>query len=121
MHILRRSGEASVKADERKVRIASLNELSRDYADGGRVIKRTATESAGIRQLWRQGKKPILIKAGLALIAFPDPTITDMVGSALVVAGLVQEGIRRRTLYVEDVQKTFLRTMKEIRGARDPI
>jgi hypothetical protein len=121
VHILRRSGEASVKVEERKVRITSLNELSRDYADVGQVIKRTATESAGARQLWRQRRKPILIKAGLALIAFPDPTITDIVGSALVVAGLVQEGIRRRTLYVEDVQKTFLRTMKEIRGARDPI
>jgi hypothetical protein len=64
--------------------------------------------------LWRKGNNSILIKLGLALIAFPDPTISDIIGTVLVAAGTVQMGIRRRTVYVEDVYKTFHGTLKDM-------
>ncbi len=66
------------------------------------------------QKLWKQGNKSILVKAGLALIAFPDPTISDIVGSAMVAAGLIQMKIRNSALHVDDVHKTFPRVMKEL-------
>jgi hypothetical protein len=53
------------------------------------------------------------------LIAFPDPTISDIVGSLMVAAGLIQEGIERRTLRVEDVYKTFHGMFREVCFARE--
>jgi len=53
------------------------------------------------------------------LIVFPEPTpISETIGSVLVAAGVVQKGIRSRTLYIEDVYKTFQNTLKEIRETR---
>ncbi len=95
--------------------------MSKAYVDAAQTIKQTATETQPTKQLWRQENKPVLIKAGLALIALPDPTVTDVVGSAMVAAGLVQEGIRRRTLYVEDVEKILVKSMKELRNTREQI
>jgi hypothetical protein len=39
----------------------------------------------------------------------------------LVAAGMVQEGIRRRTLHVDDVYKTFQNTMRELRSAKEQV
>jgi hypothetical protein len=66
------------------------------------------------QKLWKQENKPFLIKAGLALIAFPDPTISDVVGSAMVAAGLIQMKMRNSALHVDDVYKTFPRVVKEL-------
>jgi len=63
---------------------------------------------------WRKGGNSTLIKLGLALIAFPEPVISDIIGASLVALGTIQEGIRRRTIYVEDVYKTFHETLKDI-------
>jgi len=50
----------------------------------------------------------------LALIAFPDPTITDILGSALVAAGILQFKTKHSTLHMEDVYKTFPKVIKEL-------
>lgn len=50
----------------------------------------------------------------MALILFPDPTISDFVGKAMVAAGLVHDEIRNSGLYLEDVYKTYLRLLKEL-------
>jgi len=71
-------------------------------------------ELSAAQKLWRRGNNSFLIKVGLALIAFPDPTITDVIGSALVAAGLIQLRMRRSALYLEDVYKTFPRVIKEL-------
>lgn len=107
-----------MKPDEAKVMAESLSELSESYVDLAHAIRGTARTAKATKQLWRNGKRSHLIKVGLALIAFPDPTISDVVGSALVAAGVVQEGIRRRTLHVDDVYKTFQNTMKEVRSMK---
>jgi len=66
------------------------------------------------QKLWRKGNNSFLIKAGLALIAFPDPTVTDVLGSALVAAGLVQLKMKNSKLHVEDVYKAFPKVVKEL-------
>lgn len=71
-------------------------------------------ELRSTQKLWKRGNNSFLIKAGLALIAFPDPTISDVLGSALVAAGLIQLKLRNSTLHVEDVYKIFSKVIKEL-------
>ncbi|MEM4701249.1 MAG: hypothetical protein QXZ51_03785 [Candidatus Bathyarchaeia archaeon] len=40
-------------------------------------------------------------------------------GSLLIAAGTVQEGIRRRAIHVEDIPKTFQNVMKELRASEE--
>lgn len=46
-----------------------------------------------------------ITSAGIALIAFPDPTISDIVGSALVLSGQYMQ--RRSPIGIEDIYKHF--------------
>jgi len=78
------------------------------------VMSGFVKELRSTQKLWRRGNNSFLIKAGLALIAFPDPTISDVMGSALIAAGLIQLKLRNSTLNVEDVYKTFPRVIKEL-------
>jgi hypothetical protein len=110
-----------MKSDEIKALAELVNELSESYADLAQALKGTARTAKATKQLWRSRNSPVLIKIGLALIAFPDPTISDIVGAAFVAAGTIQAGIRRRTLYVEDVFKTFGNTFKELRNMKESI
>jgi len=71
-------------------------------------------ELRSTQKLWKQGNKSFLIKAGLALIAFPDPTISDVIGSAMVAAGLIQLKMRNSSLHIDDVYKTFPKVVKEL-------
>jgi hypothetical protein len=110
-----------MKTKDVKAIASGINITSESYVDAAAAIRATASTAEGTKKLWRDGKHSWLIKAGVALIAFPDPTISDVVGSALVAAGLVQEGVRRRSLHAEDVTRTFQRTMQELRGLNDNI
>lgn len=73
------------------------------------------------KKLWNNGNKPWLIKLGLALIIFPEPVLSDVLGSLLIAVGTVQEGIRRRALHIEDVPKAFQNVMKELRISEEHI
>lgn len=103
-----------LKTENLKALTMSVKELSESYADLLGVMKETAKEARETKKLWRKGSNSILIKAGLALIAFPEPVISDILGTAFIAAGTFQMGIRRRTLYIEDIHKTFQKTFKEL-------
>jgi len=53
-----------------------------------------------------------LIAAGIALIAFPDPTITDIIGTSMVVAGLAKSKMKQATM--ADADRTFRDAMKNL-------
>ncbi len=76
-------------------------------------------ELKSTQKLWRKGNRNFLIKAGLALIALPDPMISDIVGVGMVAAGLVQMKMKNSALHLEDVYKTFPNTMKEINSIKN--
>jgi len=84
-----------------------LQELGLSYEETLEVMKGVAKDSHYVERLWRKGDENRLIKIGLALIAFPDPTISDILGTLLVSAGIIQAKIKRSTLHIEDVYKTF--------------
>jgi hypothetical protein len=110
-----------MKTDETKTVTTSVKELSACYADLTQILKETTDCAKTMKPLWRSRNKPTLVKIGLALIAFPDPTISDIVGTALVVAGTVQAGIRRQTMYVDDICKSFQNTFRDIQNMKDNI
>jgi hypothetical protein len=110
-----------MKTDGKKTAAKALNELGGSYVDFLHSLEETVKEVKATKKLFKNGEKPWLIKLGLALIFLPDPTITDIIGSILVAAGTVQEGIRRRALHVEDIPKTFKSVMRELQAAEESI
>jgi len=111
-----------MKTNDMKTTVDALKELDESYADLIQAMKGTVKEVKTTRQLWQNGKKSRLIKLGLALIVFPEPTpISETIGTVLVAAGAVQAGIRRRSIYVEDIYKSFKDTLKEMRTIKESL
>jgi len=93
----------------------ALTEMNESYIDLLRTTKETTRNIHATQQLWRAGYKSRLIKIGVALVVFPEPTpISEIVGAGFIAAGAVQKAIRSRALFMEDVKKTFQSTLKEI-------
>ena len=100
----------------------ALAEMNESYIDLLRETKGTAQSVHAAQQLWRAGYKSKLIKIGVALVVFPEPTsISDTVGACFIAAGAVQKAVRNRALFMEDVKKTFQSTMKEISAIKQDI
>jgi hypothetical protein len=96
-----------------------LTEMNESYIDLLRETKGTTQGVHAAQQLWRAGYKSRLIKIGVALIVFPEPTpISETVGACFVAAGAVQKAVRNRALFMEDIKKTFQSTMKEISATK---
>jgi hypothetical protein len=110
-----------MKTKDIKTLNEALKELNESYGDLLQAMTETTKEVRTTKNLWRKGSNSVLIKVGLALIAFPDPTISDIIGAALVAAGTVQVGIRKRTLYAEDVYKTFNNTFKDMINVKNSL
>lgn len=99
-----------------------MNKLSESYRDAADALKSTVYTVEGTKRLWREGNKSRLVKIGVALIMFPEPTsISDCLGACFVAAGVVQKGIQNRAIFLEDVTKTFRNTLKVVRATRDSL
>jgi hypothetical protein len=93
----------------------SLYELAECYQETRKALKATARETAKTKKLWREGNKSNLIKIGMACIMFPDPSpVGEIIGAGFLVAGAVQKGIQKRTLYVSDLKKNLDSALKEL-------
>jgi len=111
-----------VKQEELKNVAVMLRELGLSYEETLDAMRRVARDSHFVGRLWRDNDKGKLIKIGLALIAFPEPAVSDIIGTVLVSAGLIQAKIKRSTLHMEDVYKTFPKLIKELQiSNREPI
>jgi len=104
-----------VKTEKIKTAATALNELNESSIDLLNAVKETTKEVKDIKKLWRDGNKSRLIKLGLTLIVFPEPTpISETIGMCFVAAGAIQKGIQSRAIYIEDVNKTFQTMLKEV-------
>lgn len=109
--------------------LKSIADAIRESAEGRRETSQSVHSSMrgftkelqSSRKLWHKGSRSILIKAGLALIAFPDPTISDAIGVGMVAAGLIHDRIQDSALHIEDVYKTFPQVLKELNSVRNRI
>lgn len=103
--------------------IPCARELNLSHKEMNSVLNETLKETRYVRRLWSEptgtkDSRSRLIKLGLALIAFPEPTISDAIGTILVVAGLIQEKIKRSSIRAVDVYNTFQDVTKEIQKMR---
>jgi len=104
-----------MKPEQVKVATEALNELSESYIDLIGAVKSTANVAANTKKLLREGNKSRLIKIGLSLIVFPEPTpISETIGACFIAAGAVQKGIKSRAIYIEDITKTFKNTLRDV-------
>jgi hypothetical protein len=56
----------------------------------------------------------ILVKVGLALIVFPDPTISNVLSEEVVASGRIQKKAKHSALHMKEVYKTFPKVIKEL-------
>ena len=109
-----------MEKEELKRMAVVLQELGMSYAETVEVINEMAKDANAAKKLWRDGHKSKLIKIAITLITFPEPTpISETVGAAFLVAGLVQNRRKKATLHVEDVYKTFQDVNKDILKIRN--
>ncbi|PVX24667.1 MAG: hypothetical protein CW691_06955 [Candidatus Bathyarchaeum sp.] len=92
-----------------------LQELGLSYTETLEVIHEMSKDANHAQKLWRGEKKSKLIKLALTLITLPEPTpISETIGAAVLVAGLVQNRAKKSALHVEDIYKTFQDVNKDI-------
>jgi hypothetical protein len=105
----------TVEKQELKRMSVVLQELGLSYSETLEVIHEMSKDVHNAQKLWRGEKKSKLIKIALTLITLPEPTpISETVGAAVLVAGVVQNRIKNSALHVEDVYKTFKDVNKDI-------
>jgi len=113
-----------MKIEEFKALTQSVKELtvmSKERVEISNSLKSVGTSTNATKNLWKHGRKPLLIQAGLALIVFPEPFVSDALGTALLAAGAVQEGIKRQSVYVDDMPKAFNSAMRTLKNSKDLI
>ena len=111
-----------MKTEEVKTVTKAVKELSECHSDAAGALKSTVYTVGDTQKLWRAGNKSRLMKIGVALIMFPEPTsISDCVGACFVAAGAVQKGIQKRAIFLEDVTKTFRNTLKDVLATKDSL
>ena len=104
-----------MKPDQVKGATEAIKELSESYVDAIGAVKTTAHSVRDTKKLWREGNRSRLIKIGLSLIVFPEPTpISETIGACFIAAGAVQKGIKSRAIYMEDITKTFKNTLHDV-------
>ncbi|MCW4031569.1 MAG: hypothetical protein NWE80_04310 [Candidatus Bathyarchaeota archaeon] len=104
-----------MKPEQIKDSTKALKELTESYIDLFDTVKGVKESAVATKKLWREGNKSRLIKIGMSLIVFPEPTpISETIGACFIAAGAVQKGIQSRSIYVEDIAKTFKSTLKDV-------
>lgn len=113
---------AKMKMENAKTVAKAVRELSESYSDLFYALHGTLSNVETAKKLWRAGNKSKLIKIGVALIVFPDPSpVTECIGACFLAAGVIQKRIRARSLFLEDVLQAFKDTFRTIRTARDSL
>jgi hypothetical protein len=104
---------------------ASVNEATKTHieihSDVTQSMKATQKSVGSVTNLSKSGHKNYLIKAGMALIIFPEPIVSDVLGTSLIAAGLIQEGIKRNSIYLDDLPKAFKSAMGNLKTAKELI
>jgi hypothetical protein len=98
----------------------AIYELSESCVELHKAVNSTTQTVTQAKKLWREGNKSNLIKIGMACIMFPDPSpVGEIVGAGFLIAGAVQKGVQKRTLYVSDLKKNIASIQKELQATQD--
>ena len=94
----------------------SVKELSLSYAETLEDFKGFSECLKLTKNLWKEHDKSKLVKIGLTLIAFPEPTpITEIAGASILSIGLIKQKMINNSLHIEDIYKTFQNVFKNLR------
>ena len=106
--------------DQAKHTYKAIRELTQSSLELHEATKSTAQATAQTKKLWREGNKSNLTKIGVSCILFPlDPTpISQVIGAGFLIAGAVQNGVKKRNLYVCDLKKECLHFQRELRATQ---
>jgi hypothetical protein len=112
-----------MKAKEFSDLTASIKQVTKDHmemhANATHLVKATTNNASSVNKLYKSGNKSFLIKAGLALIVFPEPIVSDVLGTSLLAAGAIQQGIRNQSIYLDDLPKAFKSAMRDLKKSKD--
>ena len=94
----------------------SVKELSSSYVETLEDFKGFSECLKSTKSLWKACDKSKLMKIGLMLIAFPEPTpLSEMIGASILSAGLIKQKMINNSLHIEDVYKTFQTVFKNLK------
>ena len=97
----------------------ALYELTESYSELHKAIKSTAEKLPKLKNSGAKATNLTLIKIGMACIMFPDPSpVGEIIGAGFLIAGAVQKGIQKRTLYVSDLKKNLDNTLRELNSTQ---
>lgn len=108
----------SVRRETVQSLILAAHELGQSWREAAALMRSVTFEARKLKGLWRRGStRSPLIALGVALIAFPEPVISDIVGCTLIVSGLIWSRIRPPPIYVEDIIETANEIIQDLRKA----
>jgi hypothetical protein len=96
-------------------------EFNENRKDTFRALKGTKQQTGACKKLSKSGNQSFLIKAGLALVVFPEPIVSDLLGTSLIAVGAIQQGIKRQSIYIDDLPKALKSAIKEVNTAKELI
>ena len=83
-----------MRIEDAKTAIKSLAEVTEGQKESCRIVAEVGNQAEATKKLFREGNQSKLIKLGVALIVFPEPTpISEIVGGSMVAVGAVKKGI----------------------------
>ena len=108
----------NMKPNDAKQIAALLREKAMNYKELCELLSKVNGETKRLKPLignpsW-ESKDSWLIRAGVALILLPDPTITDLVGASMVAAGMLKN--RTQHLTMTDVCREFQEVARRVRS-----
>jgi hypothetical protein len=108
--------------EDTKVAIKAAVEVNDERKELCKTLSDNGAAASSTKKLFRAGNESKLIKLGVALIVFPEPTpISEIVGASFVAAGAVQKGIKSRAGFAEDITKDFKKAIKELSSLKAQI
>lgn len=111
-----------MKPEELKNLSLALHELGLSYHDTLGAMSGVANDLGSVKHLWKIGDKSKLIKIGLALITFPEPTpISETLGAVVLSLGVIQTKMRQSTLHIDDVYNTFQEVIRGLHTANKEV
>ncbi len=112
-----------MKPDDLKAVVTCFRELGVSYEDFVTALRDSVNDVKPLKRLignpYASSLDSWLLRAGIALIVFPDPTVSDVIGFILVAAGLVKKGMKQLT--VADILIEFRDTTKSLESVRQEL
>lgn len=113
----------AMRYSELKELVAAFRELSLSYEEFGSVSSEVADKVRPLKHLIGEpntkAENSWLLKACMALIAFPDPTISDLMGATLVAAWLIKNKMKQITAV--DVYRKFQEVIGKLEDIRQEL